>query len=86
MLIVRFAGGLLGIACLALVVVAGAFGSADPSRNPASSLVWLYFWPGLAGLLLLFGDFWPWLNPWLALSAIASGQRTHLAQKQAWAP
>src|SRR6266566_966173 len=83
--IVRFAGRLLGIACLALVIVAGAFGSADPSRNPASYLVWLYFWPGVAVLVLLLGDFWPWLNPWLALSAIASRERTHLAQKQAWA-
>ena len=85
MLIVRFAGGLLGIACLALVVVAGAFGSADPSRNPASYLVWLYFWPGVAVLVLLIGDFWPWLSPWLALSAIAPRQRRHVAQKQAWA-
>src|SRR2546426_11650949 len=83
--IFRLASGLVGVACLALVIVAGALGSADPSLNPASYMVWLYFWPGLAVLVLLLGDFWPWLNPWLALSAIAPRQRGPVAQKRAWA-
>ncbi|MHB8501272.1 MAG: hypothetical protein ACYDHE_10065 [Candidatus Acidiferrales bacterium] len=82
--IVRFAGGLFGIACLALVIVAGAFGSGDPSLNPASYLAWLYFWPGVSILVLLIGDFWPWFSPWRAMSAVVARKPTLASGKQTW--
>jgi hypothetical protein len=83
--VLRIAGGLVGVACLTLVIVAGAFGSADPSRNPASYLVWLYFWPGVAILVLLLGDVWRWLSPWQALSTIVARERTHGTHGEKWA-
>jgi hypothetical protein len=84
MRVLRIAGGLFGVGCLALVIVAGAFGSADPSRNPASYLVWLYFWPGVAILVVLVGDVWRWCSPWQALSAIFAREHSHGAHRHQW--
>ncbi|MFP3913490.1 MAG: fenitrothion hydrolase [Actinomycetota bacterium] len=59
--------GTVGVAALALVVVAGLAGPDDPSRNPASVIVFVVFWlvvPFVSGLV---GDLYPLFDPWRRL-------------------
>ena len=63
----------LGVAALALVVLAGFAGSKDPNRNVAPTLVWILWWMGFTYLTVLFGNHWPAVNPWRTLFDFASG-------------
>ena len=60
----------VGVASLALLVIAGLAGSQDGSRNPANYLAWLYFWPGIPILVALAGDLWRYLDPWRQLGSM----------------
>ena len=57
----------LGLAGLALVVVAGFVGTTDPNRNIAPTLLWIVWWVGFSYLSMLVGNIWPVVNPWLTL-------------------
>jgi hypothetical protein len=57
----------------AVTVVAGLWGSADPFRNLAPTLVWVVAWTGLATVSLVAGDVWALVNPLRTLHA--AGQR-----------
>ena len=46
---------------------AGLFGSQDPYRNLAPTLVWIIGWVGLAYVSALIGDVWAVINPWRTL-------------------
>jgi hypothetical protein len=63
----RLIGGLLGVFALIAVVIAGLFGSTDPTRNPAEYLTWIYFWAATVIASGLVGNLWYLLNPWAAI-------------------
>ena len=65
----------LGVAGLVLVVVAGFFGTTDPNRNIAPTLVWIVWWVGFSYLAMLVGNAWPVVNPWRTLYDLCSAQR-----------
>lgn len=55
---------LAGVVSLALVIVAGFAGDANPFRNIAPTLVWVIWWVGLAYVAGLAGNLWALVNPW----------------------
>jgi hypothetical protein len=61
---VRLVFRLFSVFMLALVVVAGMIGDADPFKNIAPTTVWVIWWVGLAYVSGLLGDLWALLNPW----------------------
>ena len=63
----RLVGGLVGILALATVVITGLLGSANPTRNPAEYLTWIYFWAATVIVSGLVGNLWHLLNPWAAM-------------------
>jgi hypothetical protein len=73
----RLAGALVpaarafGVLMLALVILAGAFGSPDPVRNIAPVMVWVIAWVGLSFLSLAAGNVWALIDPWSAAFAFA---------------
>lgn len=56
----------LGSVVLALMVLAGLFGSRDPLQNPLPAFVWTLFWVCFTLLQGLLGPLWRILNPWRA--------------------
>ncbi len=52
------------IATLLLSVVAGWFGTEDPSRNISMTLFWVMFLLGFAYFTLVAGDLYALINPW----------------------
>lgn len=48
---------------LAVLVVAGFWGSRDPLSNPLPLTVWTLLWVGLTLVQGLFGNLWAWINP-----------------------
>ncbi len=65
----------LGVAGLVLVVIAGLFGTTDPNRNIAPTLVWIVWWVGFSYLAMLVGNVWPVVNPWRTLFDLCFAQR-----------
>ncbi len=59
--------GAVGVAVLALVVVAGLFGTQVAVRNIAPQIVFLQFWVWLVPISVVFGDLFRLINPWRAL-------------------
>jgi hypothetical protein len=53
----------------AVTLVAGLWGSPDPFRNLAPTLVWVVAWTGLAAVSLAAGDVWSLVNPLRTLHA-----------------
>jgi hypothetical protein len=64
--------GAIGVALLALVLVAGYAGTQNSLSNFAPTFVFITFWVGLAFASALFGDVFRALSPWRALGR-ASG-------------
>jgi hypothetical protein len=63
-------GGVLGVALLALVLVAGYAGPPTPLDNFAPTFVFIVFWVGLVFASVLFGDVFRLLNPWRAIGRV----------------
>ena len=59
--------GAIGVALLALVLVAGYAGTQNALGNIAPTFVFITFWIGLAFASALFGDVFRACNPWRAL-------------------
>jgi hypothetical protein len=59
------------VAVFILTVTAGFFGSQDPYRNIAPTLVWIVWWVGLAIFSAFVGDLWAVVNPWRSLFDVA---------------
>ena len=57
----------LGVAALVLAIAAGFFGTKDPNKNIAPTLVWIVWWVGFSYFAMLIGNPWPVLNPWRTL-------------------
>jgi hypothetical protein len=47
-----------------LIVVSATVGTTDPLMNLAPTFVWIIWWVGLGFAVVVFGNFWPWLDPW----------------------
>jgi hypothetical protein len=69
---VEAAGGAVGVALLAVVVVAGYAGPQDPAANLAPTFLLITFWVGMAFASALLGDVFRLVNPWRAVGR-ASG-------------
>ena len=54
----------LAVVLLALVIVAGLFGSQDPVRNIAPVMVWIIGWVALTFICAFVGNAWQPINPW----------------------
>lgn len=52
------------VSLLGLLVLAGLFGSLNPNRNLAPTLVWVIWWVGTAYVSALVGNVWALVNPW----------------------
>jgi hypothetical protein len=59
--------GLIGVALLAIVVVAGYVGPDSAADNLAPTFIMITFWVGLVVLSILFGDVFRAFNPWRAI-------------------
>ena len=70
--VVEIGAGALGVALLALVIVAGFAGSQNALSNFAPTFVFITFWVGVAFASALLGDVFRALNPWRAIGR-ASG-------------
>ena len=65
-------GQLLSLAALMLAVAAGFLGSQDPYRNPSMTLFWVWWMLGAVYASALFGRALQALNPWYAISRVAT--------------
>jgi len=63
----RLVGGIVGVAGLLTIVMAGLFGSANGFANPAEYVVWIFFWAVTVILSGLVGNLWYLINPWTAI-------------------
>jgi hypothetical protein len=77
----RAVGGVVGVLALTAIVIAGLFGSSQPTLNPAEYLTWIYFWAATVILCGLVGNLWYLLNPW---AAIYDGVRRFLRLRPVW--
>ena len=57
----------VAVAMFVLVLAAGLFGDAAPTKNLAPTMVWVIWWVGLAYASALVGDVWALVNPWRTL-------------------
>ena len=78
----EIAAGTLGVALLALVVVAGFAGSQNALSNFAPTFVFITFWVGLAFASALVGNVFRAVNPWRALGRVGG----RLARRRTAAP
>ena len=70
--------GALGVALLAVVIVAGFAGPPDPLSNFAPVFLLIVVWVGMAFASVLFGDVFRAFNPWRAIGRVAaSGASGH---------
>ncbi len=79
----EIAAGTIGVALLALVLLAGYAGTQNALSNIAPTFVFITFWVGLAFASALFGDIYRACNPWRALGR-ATGRalrREHTVQR-----
>ncbi|HYH88718.1 MAG TPA: fenitrothion hydrolase, partial [Solirubrobacteraceae bacterium] len=67
---VEVVGGVIGVAALALVIVAGYVGPDTPLDNFAPTFVFIIFWVGLVFVSVLLGDVFRLINPWRALGRV----------------
>jgi hypothetical protein len=76
----------VGVAVLALVLVASVLGPAEPTRNFAILVVWVGWWAGYAMSTYVVGNSWPVANPWRTLARVfpTSGHRTVPESYGAW--
>lgn len=68
---VEIACGAIGVALLAVVIVAGYTGNASGLDNLAPTFIFITFWVGVVFLSALLGDVFRAFNPWRALGRVA---------------
>ncbi|MCX8997971.1 hypothetical protein NOF55_12745 [Rhizobiaceae bacterium BDR2-2] len=61
---------LLALAVLAVCVVSGFVSTGDPLTNPLPLVIWTGWWVGFTLAQAVFGNLWPWFNPWSGLLAL----------------
>ena len=65
--------GAIGVALLALVVVAGLTGTESYLNNIAPTFIFIVFWVGLAFASALFGNIFAAFSPWRAIGRATGG-------------
>ncbi len=77
----------LSLLLTAWTVMALVFG-VDDANNPAPYVVYAWLWVGLAGLSLIFGPIWAWLNPirWLHKGLTRLARLDPDASMTTWSP
>jgi len=61
---------LFSLAFLALLIVAGFAGKPDPLVNPLPQVVWTLWWMGFTLLVVIAGNLWSMINPWIGLHGL----------------
>ncbi len=70
---------------LAVIVVVGLVGPAEPQRNLGLLAVWAGWWAGYAMSTYLVGNTWPAINPWRAIARwLPSLERAYPERLGAW--
>jgi len=64
---VEIACGLIGVALLVIVIVAGYIGEGSPLSNLTPTFILINFWVGMVFASILFGDLFRAFNPWRAI-------------------
>ncbi|MGQ4809144.1 hypothetical protein NKDENANG_02546 [Candidatus Entotheonellaceae bacterium PAL068K] len=65
--VLLYVAQLVSIALFVLLILTGLFGSPRMTRNLAPTLVWVFWWVGLAYVSALLGNLWALINPWKVL-------------------
>ncbi|HEV8392225.1 MAG TPA: hypothetical protein VGQ35_20390 [Dongiaceae bacterium] len=73
-------------ALLALLILAGYFGSRDPLDNPLPLTVWTIWWIGVTLAHALFGNLWRYLNPWVGPFRLPRLRRAPLTYRLGYWP
>lgn len=55
---------LVSFVLLAILLLAGTFGTRDPVENPLPTMFWTVWWVCFTVLQAITGSLWPQLNPW----------------------
>jgi hypothetical protein len=78
--------GVIGVAMLVLIVVAGYTGPASPLDNLAPTFILIIFWVGLVFASVLFGDVFAAFNPWRAIGRVlfSRARRPYPARLGRW--
>jgi len=75
---------LLGVAVFLLTLACGFFGTQDPYRNLAPTMVWVLWWVGFAFVCALLVDLWALANPLATLFPKNSGFVSYPVWLGAW--
>jgi hypothetical protein len=78
------APSLLSFAVLALLIWRGLNGTQDPLANPLPLVVWTLWWVGLTFFTALFGNLWPFINPWSGPYRLLRPSRRPLVSYPDW--
>jgi len=62
--------GSVAVFLLILCVLCANLGTQDPLMNFAPTFIWIIWWLGTSLGVVLFGNFWPLINPWLAIDRL----------------
>ena len=76
--------GGIGVLLLALVVVAGLFGTQSPLNNFASTFVFIVFWVGMVFASALLGNVFAAFSPWRALGRFGRARRPYPGRLGRW--
>lgn len=72
--------GALGVLLFAYTVYAGFHGEQNIQQNLAPSMIFIWFWVGIAFASILFGDVFAALNPWRAIGRATGWLMARLGQ------
>lgn len=78
--VMRVACRLTAVLLLAMVLIAGFFGSRNPEMNLAPILIWIVWWVGLSFVAACIGNIWPALDPWRTLFETADALARRLGR------
>ena len=62
--------GWAGMLLLVLCFLCANLGTQDPLMNFAPTFIWIIWWLGTSFGVVVFGNFWPCINPWLAIDRV----------------
>jgi hypothetical protein len=70
----------LGLSCALLLLTwsCAAFGIEDPLMNFAPTFIWIVWWLGVSFACMVFGNFWPQIDPWMGFHLFAKYVTEHL--------